>query len=108
MKIDVVDDTEASRFEAFADGDLAGFIAYSIANGQIALVHTEIENAYEGKGVGSTLVRHALHMVRETGRALLPVCPFVRAYVQRHPEYVDLVPSEQRSRFDLPPVNDCA
>ncbi len=108
MHIDVIDNPQAHRFEVFADGDLAGFIAYSFRDGHISLVHTEIAQAYEGRGVGSTLVKRALMMVRESGRALLPVCPFVSAYVQRHPEYLDLVPAERRGRFDLPPATDSA
>ena len=101
MQIDVTDNTEAHRFEASANGRPAGFIVYSIRNGQISLIHTEIDNEFEGKGVASTLVKRALGMVRDSGLPMLPVCPFVQAYVQRHPGYVDLVPELERARFAL-------
>jgi predicted GNAT family acetyltransferase len=64
--------------------------------------HTDIDDAFEGRGLGSTLVRAALDTARERGLAVRPDCPFVRAYVAKHPdEYLDLVPEELRPRLDL-------
>lgn len=102
MEIDVTDNTEAHRYEAHADGALAGFIDYQVRDGRITLVHTQVEDAFEGKGLGSSLVKGALGMVRDSGHEMLPVCPFVAAYVKRHPEYLDLVPADKRASFDLP------
>lgn len=89
---DIRDNTEAHRFEAHVDGQLAGFAEYMIANKLIIFTHTEVEPEYEGKGVGSALVRAALDAVREDGtRQVMPLCPFVRAWIQRHPDYRPLV-----------------
>lgn len=108
MQIQVVDNPEARRYEALADGSLAGFIDYRIRPGQINLIHTQVEDAFAGKGVASVLVKRTLEKVRAEGLGLLPICPFVAAYLKRHPEYVDLVPAEQRSRFGLPEVAEPA
>jgi hypothetical protein len=54
-------------------------------------VHTEVEEAVEGTGVGSQLVREALDDFRARGLGVVPVCPFVSAYLRRHPEYADVV-----------------
>ncbi len=108
MKVEVVDNRAAHRFEAHADGALAGYIAYRIHPGRISMIHTEVDDAFEGKGIGSTLVKRALQMVRESGLGLLPRCPFVRAYLQRHLEYLDLVPADERSRCDLPEESESA
>ncbi len=102
MKIDVTDNVDAGRYEAHADGQQAGYIDYRIRDGRISLVHTEVHNDFEGKGVGSTLVKRALAKVADAALELLPVCPFVASYVERHPEYADLVPASERARFGLP------
>lgn len=70
----------------------------------IAFTHTEIDERFAGQGLGSVLVRAALDAVRERGLPVLPFCPFVRRFVARHPEYVDLVPAGQRARFGLEPA----
>jgi len=53
--------------------------------------HTVVDPAYEGKGVGSALARAALDEVRGTKRKVLPLCPFIKGWIERHREYVDLV-----------------
>ena len=68
----------------------------------IVFTHTEIGDEFEGQGLGSTLIRTALDAARERGLSVRPDCPFVRAYVARHPDaYLDLVPEELRARLDL-------
>ncbi len=101
MQIEVTDNTAARRYEAAADGRLAGFIDYRVRDGRTSLIHTQVEDDFEGKGVASTLVKRALGMVRDSGLELLPLCPFVQAYMQRHPEFLELVPVEERRRFGL-------
>jgi uncharacterized protein len=98
----VVDSPPEHRFEIRADGELAGFAAYRAGERAIVFTHTEIDPAYEGKGLGSVLVRSALDEVRSRGHAVLPACPFVRSFVERHPDYLDLVPAAERDRFGLP------
>lgn len=88
----IQDNTEAKRFEAHVDGRLAGFAEYMIANKLIIFTHTEVDPEYEGKGVGSALVQAALDAVREEGsRQVMALCPFVRLWTQRHPDYRSLV-----------------
>ena len=95
----VTDDADAQRYEARVDGELAGFLTYRVKPGQIALNHTEVDGRFEGQGVGSHLASFALADARERGLAVLPFCPFVRAYIQRHPEYAELVPAERQAAF---------
>jgi uncharacterized protein len=85
------------------DDGVAGFAEYHDHAGRRTFTHTEIDDAYEGQGLGSTLVRFALDDARERGLEVIPVCPFVRGYIARHPQdYVDLVPQPMRAKFDLP------
>jgi predicted GNAT family acetyltransferase len=99
----VVRDNEAEqRFEIWVDGDLAGFSRYQRMGTDYALTHTEIDDRFEGQGLGSALVSSILGTMREAGVKVLPYCPFVRSYIDRHPEHLDLVPADQRDRFELP------
>ena len=98
----VADNPVLHRFEISVDGELAGFAAYHDYAGRRTFTHTEIRDAYEGHGLGSTLIRHVLDDARERGVEVIPVCPFVRAYIAEHlAEYVDLVPEPMRAKFDL-------
>jgi uncharacterized protein len=99
---DVRDARDRSRFEITVDGRLAGFAAYQRTADAVAFTHTEIEPDFEGQGLASTLVRAALDDVRREGLAVRPYCPFVRSWLARHPDYVDLVPPGERAQFDLP------
>jgi predicted GNAT family acetyltransferase len=87
----VVDGRAALRFEVYAGERLAGWAAYARKGGVITFTHTEVDPAFEGRGLGSVLVRGALDAARAEGLEVVPVCPFVRSYVERHPEYADLV-----------------
>jgi uncharacterized protein len=99
--ITVRDVPDANRFEAVRDGEVVGHIAYRRTARGYAFLHTEVEPSAGGGGVGSALVRGALEAVRESGSELLPYCPFVKAWIARHEEYVALVPQDQRAKFDL-------
>ena len=90
--VQVTDNPGESRFEARVGGELAGFAAYETAEGLIAFTHTEVFDAFEGQGVGSALARGALDEVRAEGsRKVLPRCPFIRGWIDKHPDYQDLV-----------------
>jgi uncharacterized protein len=90
--VEVVDNPELQRFEARVDGVVAGEIVYrERADGRLVLLHTEVDEGLEGHGVGGRLVAGALEDVRRRGLTIVPLCPFVRAYLARHPEYADLV-----------------
>jgi predicted GNAT family acetyltransferase len=87
----VVDNPEASRYELRQGATLAGVIEYRPDPGAVVLLHTEIDPAFEGQGLGGRLVAGALADLRAGGRKLVPQCPFVRSYLRRHPEDADLV-----------------
>jgi predicted GNAT family acetyltransferase len=71
----------------------------------VAFIHTVIEPRFEGRGLGSLLARGALDATREAGFRVLPFCPFIRGYIERHPAYLDLVPAERRAEFTLAPAS---
>jgi predicted GNAT family acetyltransferase len=85
-----------SRFEVSVDGSLAGFATYRDSNAARAFTHTEVAAEYEGLRLGSQLIRYALDESRRAGRKVQPFCPFVRAFIGRHPAYLDLVAQPQR------------
>lgn len=97
----VQENPRQSRFEVSVDGEPAGFVAYDERDGVYGLTHTEIDPRFEGQGLGSTLIKAALDDLRGRGAAVLPYCPFVKTYIEKHAEYADLVPADLRSRFDL-------
>ncbi|HYP51230.1 MAG TPA: GNAT family N-acetyltransferase [Pyrinomonadaceae bacterium] len=86
----VIDNKEKERFEIDLDGKIA-LIDYSEQNGVVAMTHTEVPPEFEGKGIGSKLVKGALEIVRNDGKRVRPLCTFVAAYIKRHPEYESLV-----------------
>jgi predicted GNAT family acetyltransferase len=100
-QIVIGDAPERKRFVATVDGEPAGFIVYRLRPGLLALIHTEVEERFEGHGLGGRLARFALDQARAEGLAVLPFCPFVNDWMKRHPEYNDLVPAEYRANFDL-------
>jgi hypothetical protein len=100
-QIVVADAPERKRFEVTVAGELAGFLVYRARVGLLALIHTEVEDRFEGRGLGGRLARFALDKAREEGLAVLPFCPFVNDWMKRHPEYSDLVPAAYRAGFDL-------
>lgn len=116
MNITVNDNPDRGRYEATAAGDgrhdggaregatsggttsdngardreVTAFADYSVQGRLVVITHTEVDPAYEGQGIGSTLVRAALDDIRRQGRRVVPVCPFVRTWIERHPDYADL------------------
>ncbi len=97
MAITIQDATVNNRFEAWINGDLAGFAEYMRGEALVVYPHTEVERAFEGRGVGSALARAALDDARARDLAVLATCPFIKAWMARHPEYVGLA-YENRSR----------
>jgi len=93
MAANVVDNPEHSRFDLLVDDKPAGLVAYLRHGTSIELVHTEVDPAFEGHGYGSILARGVLDAARAEGLRVIPRCPFIRGYLQRHPEYQDLVRS---------------
>ncbi|MEU6239315.1 GNAT family N-acetyltransferase [Kitasatospora sp. NPDC047058] len=101
MTTGVTDNPEQSRYEITDDGELAGFAEYHRYEAEIAFIHTEIDPRFGGRGLAGTLARAALDDARKQGLAVLPYCPFIRGWLTKHPDYVDLVPEAQRARFGL-------
>ena len=91
MNVLVADNPARRRFEILVDGGLAGFAAYRVRDGLIVFTHTEIDDAFQGKGVGAQLAAGALDQVRERGEKVELQCPFMAAFVKRHTENQDLV-----------------
>lgn len=99
--MEVRDNPDEQRYEAVADGELAGFAAYRTQPGLIVFVHTEVEDAFKGHGIGSILIREVLDDARRRGLEVLPFCPFVNSFIAEHREFVDLVPGPRREEFGL-------
>jgi uncharacterized protein len=89
--VQVSDHPDEQRWEARVDGELAGAAYYEREDDIVAFVHTEVEPAYEGHGVGSALARTALDAARAQGLRVVPRCPFIKGWIDKHPDYQDLV-----------------
>jgi predicted GNAT family acetyltransferase len=90
MSVEVRDNPAQHRFEAYVDGELCGFAEYRLRPGAIVFTHTEVLR--EGHGVGSALAQGALDAVRRDGELeVVPLCPFVKAWIEKHPDYQGLV-----------------
>ncbi|HEY0444453.1 MAG TPA: GNAT family N-acetyltransferase [Candidatus Limnocylindrales bacterium] len=87
----VADNPAARRFEATEGGRVVGFSTYRLTEDRVVFLHTEVEPEVEGRGIGSRLVAAALDDVRGPGLRVTPRCPFVAAFIERHPDYQDLV-----------------
>jgi len=87
----VFDNPAEDRYEAQIDGKLAGAAYYELRPGRIVFVHTEVPQAFEGRGVGSLLAKDALDDVRSKGLKVIARCRFIARYIREHPEYQDLL-----------------
>ncbi len=95
----VTNNEAQQRYEVQIDGSLA-VIQYKRGGNEIFLLHTEVPEALEGRGVGSALARSALEDARTRALTVVPVCPFVSAYIRKHPEYLALVAPHHRARLE--------
>ncbi|MBW8484514.1 GNAT family N-acetyltransferase [Actinomadura parmotrematis] len=93
MSREITDNAAANRYEIREDGALAGFAEYVLRDGEIVFTHTEVDPSFEGKGVGGALARGALDDVRTRDLAVVPQCPFIKSWIDKHPDYRDLVAS---------------
>ena len=89
MTNNIRDNTERHRFELDADGHMA-FANYKRSDGVLTMLHTEVPKELEGRGIGSALIRGVLDTARRQGLKVVPLCPFAKAYIEKHPEYADL------------------
>jgi predicted GNAT family acetyltransferase len=91
MSVTITHVPDEQRYEARVDDERAGFLAYRRSDGLVVLAETQVDAAYEGRGIGGTLARAALDDARREHLRVQPRCPFVRRWIERHPDYADLV-----------------
>jgi uncharacterized protein len=87
------DNTSRRRYELWLGDTLVGSLVYRSRPNAVALVHTQVEPAFEGQGIGGRLVAAVLDDVRSRGLKIVPICRFVQSYLERHPEHQDLIAS---------------
>ena len=88
---EVVDVPDANRYELRLDERVIGLAAYRRRDGRIAFTHTEVHESWEGRGFGSRLAAAALDDAGRQGLDVVPLCPFIARYIERHPEYAGLL-----------------
>lgn len=91
MTIEVTRDEARRRYEATVDGAPAGFSDYREHDGLVVFPHTVVDPAFEGQGVGSALARRSLDDARAAGLRVRPDCSFYARWIERHPDYADLL-----------------
>ncbi len=93
-EIRVVDNREGERYELWVGGDRAGLATYHRYGSRVAILHTEVEEAFEGRGLGGRLAGEVLADIRGEGGTVTAICPFIADYLVRHPEEQDVVDPE--------------
>ncbi|WP_068431103.1 GNAT family N-acetyltransferase [Piscicoccus intestinalis] len=89
--VDVTKNEQLSRYEAHLDGSLAGYAEYDDDGSVVTFSHTVTEPEFGGRGVASALARHSLDEVRAAGRTVRPTCSFYAGWIDKHPDYQDLL-----------------
>ena len=87
---DIKNNEARKRYELDVDGKIA-ILEYMLAGDSLVLSHTEVPEGLEGLGIGGKLAKHALEDIKDKGKKAIITCPFVTAYIKRHPEYKELV-----------------
>lgn len=100
MDVEVVDVPDANQYEARIEGQVAGYAQYRRRPDAIVFTHTVVLPEFEGSGVGSALARGVLDHVRAAGGAVIPLCPFIAAYIRGHAQYRDLIAERYLAEFD--------
>jgi len=99
--VEIRDRPAARRYEVTVDGVPAGFADYERGEGRITFTHSEMDDAFAGRGLAGLLARKSLDDARAAGESVVPMCPFYRSWIQRHSDYTDLVPEDRRAEFGL-------
>jgi uncharacterized protein len=99
--VEIKDHPEAHRYEVTVDEEPAGFADYQRSRGRITFTHSEMDDAFAGRGLAGLLARKSLDDARAAHESVLPMCPFYRSWIQRHTDYADLVPADRRAEFGL-------
>lgn len=90
MDYPVINNISRKRFELTVDDKIA-VVEYKLFDGGISFLHTEVPHELEGKGIGSALAKYVLDYAKQNSLKVLPLCPFIKKYIDRHPEYLELV-----------------
>jgi predicted GNAT family acetyltransferase len=90
-QVTIRDDRAAHRYELQVGDEIAGYAEYVLSPTTIVFTHTVVEEAWNGRGLGTRLARHVLDDARERGLGVRPKCPFIRSFIDEHPEFADLV-----------------
>ncbi|WP_426573161.1 GNAT family N-acetyltransferase [Aquihabitans sp. McL0605] len=85
------DEGQRGRYRLLVDDADAGEVTYRMQDGNRVFVHTEVHEDFEGQGLAGKLAEHVLDAARREGILIVPQCPYIRGYIERHPEYQDLV-----------------
>lgn len=88
--MEIINNTQQQQFEVHSEGEIA-ILVYRFYKNDIALMHTEVPEKLEGKGIASALAKHALEWAKAEKKKVMVYCPFVASYINRHPQYNDLV-----------------
>lgn len=99
-EVRIWDDKDNHRYALEVGGEQVGMAVYHLRGGRHFFVHTEVDDSYSGRGLGTRLVKFALDDVRQNGGKVVPLCPLFAAYIKRHPDYDDLVDNEIVARID--------
>lgn len=90
----ITHDPDRQRYEANLDGEYAGYSAYEYVDDTVIFTFTEVTPEAQGLGVANALAKHALDDIRADGiRKVLPSCPFIKNWIGKHPDYLELVPA---------------
>lgn len=95
MSTDVVERPEMNRFELAVGGNLA-IAEYGPEDGRLSLTHTEVPESLEGQGVGSRLAQGVFEILRDTGRRAVLLCPFLKRYAEKHPEFRSVAEGQEQ------------
>jgi predicted GNAT family acetyltransferase len=98
--LEITDNRERRRWEVLSNSDVIAYAEYRAAPGRIVFTHTIVDPAFEGRGIGSRLAETVLDDAVRRGLRITPLCPFIRAYLERHPQYAAAV--------DLPAAGSAA
>ncbi|MFC0182090.1 hypothetical protein SAMN04515674_101100 [Pseudarcicella hirudinis] len=89
MNNQIINNTENNRFELSLDNGDTAFVEYSLREDKIAFLHTEVPAAYEGKGIAAALAKYVLEYAKSNHLRVIPICPYIKAYIQRHPDSIE-------------------
>jgi predicted GNAT family acetyltransferase len=98
----IVDDKEQSRYEVHLGGETVAIADYVKQPGTVSFTHTETFAGHKDQGLAGRMIDRALRDAREEELEVIPFCSFVSDYVDKHREFLDLVPADRRAEFGLP------